>query len=63
MMELREKAMKILKEGKWLASISYGNRTVTVVSDGYECSSSERFDPEFTTQDINVAIDYLYPES
>lgn len=62
MSELREKAMKILKEGKWLASVSYGNRTVTVVSDGYECSSSERFDPEFTTQDINVAINYLYPE-
>lgn len=62
MMELRENAMEILKEGKWLASVSYGSRTVTVVSDGYECSSSERFDPEFTTQDINVAINYLYPE-
>lgn len=62
MMELREKAMEILKEGKWLSGVSYNNRTVTVVNDGYECSSFERFDPEFTTQDINVAINYLYPE-
>lgn len=58
---LRIKAKETLQNGKWLESVSYDNRTVTIVSNGYECSSSDRFDAEFTTQDIDVAIDYLYP--
>ena len=58
---LRVKAKETLQNGKWLESASYDNRTVTIVSNGYECSSSDRFDAEFTTQDIDVAIDYLYP--
>lgn len=62
MEELRENAREILSTGKWLESVSYGERTVMITSNGYECSSSERFDPEFTTQDINIAINYLYPE-
>lgn len=60
--ELRESAREILKSGKWLASVSYGERTVVIMNNGYECSNSERFDPEFVTQDINIAINYLYPE-
>ena len=58
---LRVKAKETLQNGKWLESVSYDNRTVTIVYNGYECSSSDRFDAEFTTQDIDVAIDYLYP--
>lgn len=58
---LRIKVKETLQNGKWLESVSYDNRTVTIVSNGYECSSSDRFDAEFTTQDIDVAIDYLYP--
>lgn len=61
MEELRINAKETLQNGKWLTSVSYDNRTVTIVSNGYECSSSDRFDAEFTTQDIDVAIDYLYP--
>ena len=61
MKELRNKAKETLQNGKWLESVSYDNRTVTVVSNGYECSSSDRFDAEFTTQNIDEAIDYLYP--
>lgn len=61
MEELRNKTKGTLKNGKWLTSVSYYDRTVTVVSNGYECSSSDRFDQEFTTENLDVAIDYLYP--
>lgn len=61
MEELRNKAKETLQNGKWLESVTYGERTVTVVSNGYECSSFDRFDAEFTTQNIDDAIDYLYP--
>lgn len=58
---LRNKAKETLQNGKWLTSVSYDNRTVTIVSNGYECSSYDRFDAEFTTKNIDDAIDYLYP--
>ena len=61
MEELRNKAKETLQNGKWLESVTYGERTVTIVSNGYECSSFDRFDAEFTTQNIDEAIDYLYP--
>lgn len=61
MQELRNKAKETLQNGKWLESVTYGERTVTIVSNGYECSSFDRFDAEFTTQNIDDAIDYLYP--
>ena len=61
MEELRNKAKETLQNGKWLESVTYDNRTVTIVSNGYECSSFDRFDAEFTTQNIDDAIDYLYP--
>lgn len=61
MEELRNKAKETLQNGKWLESVTYGERTVTIVSNGYECNSFDHFDAEFTTQDIDVAIDYLYP--
>lgn len=63
MRELRENAREILSTGKWLESVSCEERTVTIIRDGYECSSSDRFDPEFTTQDMDIAINYLYPEA
>lgn len=58
---LRKKAYKILGTGRWMSSVSYGEREVTVCADGLDCHSSDRFDPEFTTDDVNVAVDYLYP--
>ena len=60
--ELREKARQILTSGKWLSSITEGERSVCVYSDGLHCSSWNRFDPEFTTTDIEEAINYLYVE-
>lgn len=62
MEELRNKAIEILKNGGWLTAITKGERTVSVYSDGYYCSSLDRFDPEFITKDINDAVDYLYPQ-
>lgn len=62
MEELRNKAIETLKNGGWLTTVAEGERQVSVYSDGYYCSSSDRFDPEFTTKDINIAVDYLYPQ-
>jgi hypothetical protein len=45
-----------------MASISEGKRSVTVCSDGLYCSSMDCFDPEFTTDNIDEAVNYLYPE-
>ena len=61
MEELRNKAIKTLKNGGWLTTITEGERQVSVYSDGYYCKSLDRFDPEFTTKNINIAVDYLYP--
>lgn len=60
--ELRKKAYELLNSNKWMASISEGERCVTVYEDGLYCSSMNRFDPEFTTDNIDVAVNYLYPE-
>lgn len=60
--ELRKKAYELLNSNKWMASISEGEKSVTVYSDGLYCSSMNRFDHEFFTNDIEVAVNYLYPE-
>lgn len=60
--ELRKKAYDLFNSNKWMHSISEGERSVTIFSDGLHCSSWDRFDPEFTTNDIEVAVNYLYPE-
>lgn len=62
MEELRNEAMETLKNGGWLTTVTEGERQVSIYSDGYYCSSLNRFDPEFTVKDITVAIDYLYPQ-
>lgn len=60
--ELREKAYELFSSNKWMSSISEGERSVIVYSDGLYCSSINRFDPNFTTDNIEVAVNYLYPE-
>lgn len=60
--ELREKARKILNDGKWLSAVKEGDREVEICHDGFYCHSWDRFDPEFTTTDIEEAINYLYVE-
>lgn len=60
--ELRKKAYELFTSNKWMASISEGERSVIIFSDGLYCSSMNRFDPEFTTDNIEVAVNYLYPE-
>lgn len=60
--ELRKKAYELFNSNKWMASISEGERRVTVYENGLCCSSMNRFDPEFTTNNIDVAVNYLYPE-
>lgn len=60
--ELRKKAYKLFNSNKWMASISEGERCVTIYENGLCCSSMNCFDPEFTTNDIDVAVNYLYPE-
>ena len=60
MKELRNEARETLKH--LFAYVEHDDRSVTVYSGGYHCNSWNRFDPEFITDDINVAIDYLYPQ-
>lgn len=60
--ELRKKAQEIFNSNKWLASITEGERTVSIYSDGLYCSSTNQYDLEFTTNNIEEAINYLYPE-
>lgn len=60
--ELRENARQILNSGKWLSNIKSDNREVQIHHNGFYCHSRNRFDPEFTTTDIEEAINYLYPE-
>lgn len=62
MEELRKRAYEILANGGWLASVSEDERTVTVCTNGFDCTSMNNHDPEFTTSDINEAVNYLYPE-
>lgn len=45
-----------------MAFISEGDRTATIMSDGLYCSSIDKFDPEFTTNSVDIAVNYLYPE-
>lgn len=59
--ELRNKAKETLSKG-WLSTVRVGDRSVCCYSDGFHCESWDRFDPEFTTLDIDEAINYLYPE-
>ena len=56
--ELRKQATEKLSH--WLGSASYGNREVVRYSDGYDCNEWDSH-LEFTTQDINVALDFLFP--
>ena len=60
--ELRKKAYELFNSNKWMTTILEGERSVTIYSDGLRCSSINRFDPEFTTDNIDVAVNYLYPE-
>lgn len=60
--ELRKKAYKVFNNNKWMTSISEGERSVTVYENGLYCTSVNCFDPEFTTNNIEVAINYLYTE-
>ena len=60
--ELRKKAYKLFSSNKWMSSISEGERNVTVYEDGLCCSSMNQYDLEFTTNNIEEAINYLYPE-
>lgn len=60
--ELRKKAYDLFSSNKWMASISEGERSVTIFLDGLHCSSWNCSDPEFTTDNIEVAVNYLYPE-
>lgn len=57
---LREKAKEKLSH--WLGSVTNDERTVTKVCDGYNCTSCSRYDMEFSTDSIEVALNYLYPE-
>ena len=62
MEEKRDKARAILAKKEWMSFIEYDNRHVVVLSDGsYDCLSYDRFDPEFRTTNIEVALDYLFP--
>ena len=56
--ELRKQAVKKLSH--WMGSASYDNREVVRYSDGYNCNECDSH-LEFTTQDINVALDFLFP--
>lgn len=56
--ELRVKATE--KLSNWLGTASYGEREVVRYSDGYHCNEWDSH-LEFTTQDINVALDFLFP--
>ena len=53
--ELRKQATKKLSH--WMGSASYDNREVVRYSDGYNCNEWDSH-LEFTTQDINVALDF-----
>ena len=59
---LRSNAREILKDKKWLSSVQADEREVTVYTDGYHCESSSKFDVEFVTNDVEEAINYLYPQ-
>lgn len=60
--ELREKAYKILSSYKWLSAVRNGDREVQINDNGFYCHSRNRFDYEFITNDIEEAVNYLYPE-
>lgn len=55
--ELRKQAVKKLSH--WMGSASYDNREVVRYSDGYNCNEWDSH-LEFTTQDINVALNFLF---
>lgn len=57
--ELRKQAIE--KLSNWMGSASYDNREVVRYSDGYNCNEWDSH-LEFTTQDINVALEFLFPE-
>lgn len=56
--ELRKQAIEKLSH--WMGSASYDNREVVRYSDGYNCNEWDSH-LKFTTQDINVALDFLFP--
>mgnify|MGYP004532121975 CR=1 FL=1 len=56
--ELREKATENLSH--WMGPASYDNREVVRYSDGYMCNEWDSH-LEFKTQDIKVALDFLFP--
>lgn len=62
MAENRNEAREILAKKKWMSFVKHDNREVWVLSDGsYDCTSFDIFDPEFNTTDIEIALNYLYP--
>lgn len=60
--ELRKNAYKILNSGEWLSTVQEGDREVRVSYGSFYCYSRNNFDPELRTNDIEEAINYLYPE-
>ena len=57
--ELRKQAVENLS--RWLGTSEYDNREVVRYSDHYECSEIDSHF-EFKTQNLNVALDFLFPE-
>lgn len=54
----RENAKEKLSH--WMGSVSYRNREVVKYSDCYDCNDWDSH-LEFKTQNINDALDFLYP--
>lgn len=60
----RENAKQILQSGELYESIRIhpdDNRAISRYSSGIHCESLNRYDPEFVTDDIEVALNYIYP--
>ena len=60
----REKAKQILESGKLYQTIKNDpedEREIYRCSDGIHCNSWNKFDHEFVTNEIETALDYIYP--
>lgn len=60
--ELRENAYKILSSGKWLAAVQADEREVYILHDGVYYCHEFCCCNDFKTDDIDEAVNYLYPE-
>lgn len=56
--ELRQKAKQKLSD--WMETFSYDEREVIKYSDGYYCNDWNS-NLKFKTPDINIALDFLFP--